>query len=169
MARKYTLWAAVSGLEAVSRLGLQIVVTAVVARLLRPEDFGVSALILTIVTVFSMFVAIPFEDALAQRKVLRTAHVGMALAASWLAAAGFLLVSVVLGQGLAWAYGQSEMALLLPATALSLFPAAPAVIGTALARRHRRFNAIALSSLVANAVASVATLARPFSARAYGR
>jgi len=162
LARKYTLWAAVSGLEAVSRLGLQIVVTAVLARLLAPQDFGVAALILAIVTVFSMFVAIPFEDALAQRKVLRAAHVGAALTASWLAAAVFLLMSVALGQGLAFAYGQSEMALLLPATALSLFPAAPMVIGTALARRRRRFNEIALSSLLANALASGATLVAAF-------
>jgi len=159
LARKYTLWATVSGLEAVSRVGLQVVVTAVLARLLRPEDFGVAALILALVTVFSMFVATPFEDALAQRKILRTAHVGVALAVSWLAATGFLVLSVALGKGLAWAYGQSQMALLLPATALSLFPTAPLVVGTALARRHRRFNAIALSSLIANVAASAATLA----------
>ncbi|MBB4196422.1 hypothetical protein CCR94_02810 [Rhodoblastus sphagnicola] len=162
MARRFYIWATVAGLEVVARLALQMGVTAVLARMLRPEDFGVSALILALVTVFSIFVAVPFEDALAQRKVLRRAHVGVALAASWLAAGVFLLVSVALGQGLARVYGQSQMALLLPAAALLLFPSAPLVIGTALARRHRQFNAMALSSLVGNAVASVATLVAAF-------
>ena len=158
MPRFYFIWATVAGLEAGFRLGLQVVVTAVLARLLRPEDFGVAALILTLVTIFSVFVATPFEDALAQRKVLRRRHVGAALTASWLAAGGFLLVSAALGQILAASYNQPEMALLLPAAALQLFPSAPVVIGTAMARRRRKFNAIALSSLIANAAASIIAL-----------
>ncbi len=159
MARRFYIWATVAGFEAASRLGLQVVVTAVLARLLRPEDFGVSALVLTLVAIFSVCVATPFEDALAQRKVLRRSHIGAALAVSWLAALGFVLLSVVLGQALATFYKQPEMAALLPVAALLLFPNAPLVIGTALARRRRRFNAIALSSLIANTAATAVALA----------
>ena len=156
---RVSAWAAIAGAEAAIRMLLQVIVTAVLARLLTPDEFGVTALVLTLVTIFNVFVAIPFEEPLAQRKYLRGAHVRTALAASWAAALVFLLLSVVLGYGMGRFYGVPAMTALLPTASLLLFPNVALVIATALARRRRAFNAIALASLIGNVTGSVAAIA----------
>ena len=65
--------------------------TAVLSRWLNPRDFGVAALALTVVTLASVVVGAPFEEALAQRKVLRLAHLRAALTACWLASLACVL------------------------------------------------------------------------------
>ena len=60
-------WLGWSGLDAVGRLAMLTASTAVLSRCMSPRDFGVAALVLTVVTVASVLVGAPFEDALAQR------------------------------------------------------------------------------------------------------
>lgn len=153
------LWAAISGAEVVARLLLQVVTTAVLARLLDPEAFGLSALALTLVTIFGVFTAVPFEEALAQRRTIRGAHFRAALAASWLGGLGFLIVSAVAGLLIDRAFDTRGMAIVLPVATLLLFPNTVVVLGTAVARRRRDFNAIAIASLVGNAAGSAVAIA----------
>lgn len=160
--RKVSGWAAIAGLEAASRLFLQVLTTAVLARLLTPDDFGTTALVLTVVTIFNVFVAVPFEEPLSQRKHLRGIHVRTALAASWAMGLLFLALSVPVGWGLGQHYDLPQLALLLPAASLMLFPNVAVVMATAVARRRRAFNAIALSSLVGNVVGTVAAIGLGF-------
>jgi O-antigen/teichoic acid export membrane protein len=157
--RRVSAWATIAGLEAVFRLVVQVVMTAILARLLTPDDFGATALVLTLVTIFNVFVAVPFEEPLAQRKHLRGAHVRTALAASWAAALVFLVLSVPAGQLMGWAYDAPVMGWLLPVASLLLLPNVALVTATALARRRRAFNAIALASLIGNLTGAVAAVA----------
>jgi len=153
------LWAAISGGEVVVRLLLQVITTAVLARLLDPEDFGLSTLALTLVTIFSVFTAMPFEEALAQRRIIRGAHVRATLAASWLGSAFFLLLSFAAGLAIDRAFSTHGMTMVLPAATLMLFPNTVVVLGTAVARRRRDFNAVALSSLIGNVTGAVCAIA----------
>lgn len=160
--RKMSGWAAIAGLEAASRLFLQVLTTAVLARLLTPDDFGTTALVLTVVTIFNVFVAVPFEEPLSQRKHLRGIHVRTALAASWAMGLLFLALSVPIGWGLGRHYDVPDLAFLLPAASLMLFPNVAVVIATAVARRRQAFNSIALSSLVGNVAGTVAAIGLGF-------
>ncbi len=64
-------WLGWAGADATGRLALLTGSTALFSRLLCPRDFGVTALALTFVAVGAVFVGMPFEEALAQRRRLR--------------------------------------------------------------------------------------------------
>ncbi len=149
---RFRIWAAIAGLEAATRLFLQVVTTAVLARILPADDFGITALITTLVTIFTVCVGMPFEEAIAQRKVLRSAHVGAALSASYLVGMTCFILSLGLGMLLGWVYHQSQMQVLLPVATLLVFPNAALIVATAMARRYRQFNAVAIASFTGNVV-----------------
>ncbi|WP_020179874.1 oligosaccharide flippase family protein [Methylopila sp. M107] len=145
-------WLGWAGADAIGRILLLTVSTAILSRILSPQDFGVSALVLTIVTVMAVFVGAPFEEALAQRRSLRRSHVEAALAASWAAGLVVIALSVPLGFALAAAYARPEMAGLLPVAALTILFSGHGDITTALARRRRRFNDVAFANLTAHVI-----------------
>ncbi|ALK10904.1 oligosaccharide flippase family protein [Blastochloris viridis] len=145
-------WVGWAGLDALGRLVLLTGSTVVFSRYLAPSDFGITALVLTVVAVAAVFVGMPFEEALAQRRVLRKAALEAALAASWLVGLVLLALSIAGGWLLAEAYGEPDMRLLLPVAMLTIFFSGHSDIVTALARRHRRFNEVAIATLVGNLI-----------------
>ncbi|WP_245576929.1 oligosaccharide flippase family protein [Kaistia adipata] len=155
-------WIGWAGADAIGRLALLTGSTIILSRMLTPHDFGVSALVLILVAVAAVCVGAPFEEALAQRRALRRAHLGAALALSWLVALGLLLVSIPGGIWLADLYGAPEMRLLLPVAMLSIFFSGHSDIATALARRLKRFNDVAMATLVGHVVGIALSLAIAF-------
>ena len=144
-------WLGWSGLETVGRLAMLTAGTAVLSRCLSPRDFGVAALALTVATAASITVGAPFEEALAQRKVLRLVHLRAALSACWLASLAWFVVSIPLGLALAWAYDEREIALLLPASMVSIFFVGHSDILSGLVRRQRHFTDLSIATLIGNA------------------
>jgi O-antigen/teichoic acid export membrane protein len=145
-------WIGWAGLDAIGRLALLTGSTIVFSRLLAPRDFGVTALVLTLVAVAAVFVGSPFEEALAQRRGVRMAHLRAALGASWAIGAVILAASIPLGHALAEHYGEPEFRSLLPVAMASVFFSGHSDIVTALARRLRRFNDVAYATLVGHVV-----------------
>lgn len=152
-------WIGWAGLDAIGRLALLTGSTAIFSRMLSPRDFGVTALVLTFVAAAAVFVGMPFEEALAQRKHLRRIHLNAALGASWAVAAPIVLLSALAGWALGRAYGEPEIAMLLPVSMISIFFTGHTAILTALARRLRRFNDLAYASLVGHVIGIAASLA----------
>ena len=155
-------WIGWAGLEAIGRLALLTGSTIVFSRLLAPRDFGVTALVLTIVATAAIFVGSPFEEALTQRRYLRGAHVRAALSVSWLIGAVLVGLSILGGSALSRLYGADEIAVLLPVAMASVFFSGHSDIVTALARRRRRFNDVAIATLAGHAVGIAASLALAF-------
>jgi O-antigen/teichoic acid export membrane protein len=152
-------WLGWSGVDAVGRLAMLTASTAVLSRCLSPHDFGVAALALTVVTVASVVVGAPFEEALAQRKVLRLAHLRAAVSASWLASLACVLLAVPLGFILARAYGEPQFVWLLPVGMISAFFSGHSDIVTGLIRRQRRFADLAKATLFGHAIGISASVA----------
>lgn len=145
-------WIGWAGLDAFGRLALLTGSTIIFSRLLTPRDFGVTALVLTIVALAAVFVGQPFEEALAQRRHLRKEHLNAALGASWLMGATLILIATVLSALLAERYGEPEVARLLPVAMISIFFSGHSDILTALARRQQRFNDVAYATLAGHVV-----------------
>ncbi len=152
MQRNLWKWLAWSSIDAVGRLIALLVGTIVLSRLLSPQDLGLSALVLIVVTVASVFVGAPFEEVLAQKKALRRAHVATALAASWVIGGAFTLASIPVAYLLAKAYGQPEMLWLLPTASLSIVISGQGDVMTGVARRLRRFDSISIATLTGNVI-----------------
>lgn len=155
-------WIGWAGADAFGRLALLTGSTVILSRMLEPRDFGVSALVLTLVAVASVCVGAPFEEALAQRRALRKSHLSAALAVAWLVALGLFALSVVGGFWLGHAYGEPEMRVLLPVAMLSIFFSGHSDIATALARRLHRFNDVAIATLGGHAIGIALSLAIAF-------
>ncbi len=145
-------WIGWAGADTVGRLALLTLSTAICSRLLTPRDFGITALVLTVVTVASVLAGSPFEEALAQRRVLRKQHLRAALTASWLISAILLGLSIPLGWVLADLYQESEIAILLPIAMVSIFFSGHSDVATGLARRLHRFNEVARATLIGNVI-----------------
>lgn len=155
-------WLGWAGLDAVSRLVLLTGATIVFTRLLTPRDFGVAALVLTIVTTAAIFVGSPFEEALAQRRHVRLLHFRAALGASFAIGAVILAACALFAPSLGAYYGDPRVAWLLPAAMTQIFFSGHSDIATALARRMRRFNDVAAATILGHVVGVGASLALAF-------
>lgn len=151
-------WVGAGLAEAGGRLVILSGTTAYLAHALTPGDFGASALCLSVVTIFSVFVGMPYEEALAQARVVRRADLAAVMAVSLAAALAFILAAFPVGLAMdAW-YHRADLVLILPATALSLIAQGPLCIATAVARRRKAFYAINLSSLIGHVAGAGAAL-----------
>lgn len=151
-ARTVLGWIGWAGGDAVGRLILLSASTIVLSRLIPAEEFGISAIVLTMSAAAALLVGAPFEEALVQKKVLRGAHLRTAFGFSMLVALALIALSLVGGPLLAGAYASPEMAMLLPLSMLSVAFSGHGDLATALARRRHRFNDIAASNLISHAV-----------------
>ena len=138
--------------DAVGRVVLLASATIILSRIVAVEDFGISAIVLAIAAAAGFFVGTPFEEALVQRRVLRTADLRSAFTVSMLLGLVLVLISLPAATWLAEIYNSPEMALLLPVTMLSIFFNGHGDLATALARRRRRFDDIAAASLISHAI-----------------
>lgn len=153
------LWIGASTADACVRLAAQTLTTIVVARLLPAETFGVALMILSVVAVFSAFIGLPLEESLAQRQRLTLGHVQSALFVSLMLTVVVLVVVLAASPTLARVTGVPEIALWLPVATLFLVGEGPGAIVRALARRHRRFVALAVSQSAGVVVASAVAIA----------
>ncbi len=138
-----------SGFDALGRVLLQVMATVMFARLLEPGTFGLAALAAVYVGVPSMVVTALFEEALAQRRRVRSAYFASALGAVLLLGVALVAVIGALSAFLPLEDGPTDAALSLASVyAVILFADGPLSIYTAIARRHRRFRDIALGNLL---------------------
>lgn len=149
-------WLMSSGADAAGRFALQIVGTVVLTRLLAPELFGLSALTMVYVGVLSASTTALFEEALSQRRIVRKAHFGGALAAVLVIAIGLCAALNAAVMMLRGATGvASDLLPLVAMCSLLLFVDGPLSIVTAVARRHRRFGDIAAGNFFGVALGTI--------------
>ncbi len=121
----------------------------VMARLLTPEDFGLASLANSVAIFLGGFTGgLPFEEALAQRRVLRRAHLDTALGVSCLGTLGLMVAIAITGFLVGPLFGAADFWLLLAASFLPTLAQAFTTTHTAVARRRRDFGLIARSNSV---------------------
>ena len=145
-------WLGWAGLDTVSRLALLTGSTAIFSRILSPHDFGITALVLIVVTVATVFVGTPFEEALAQRRVLRRRHIEAAMGAALAAGLILFALSFPLAYALAELYHEPDIKYLLPVGMGSIFFAGHSDVMTGLARRIHRFNDVSIATIIGNII-----------------
>lgn len=155
-------WIGWAGLDAVGRFVLLSVATIVFSRLLDADDFGISAIVLAIVAAAGLMVGAPFEDALAQRRILRRAHLCSALTFGLMVSVGLIALSVPVAPLVAAAFDEPVMELLLPVTMVSVLFSGHGDLVTARARRMQRFNVISAGNLFSHVVAVPIALVAAF-------
>jgi O-antigen/teichoic acid export membrane protein len=148
--------------DAIGRVVLLATATIILSRLVDVEGFGISAIVLAIAAAAGFLVGTPFEEALVQRRVLRTIDLRSAFTMSMLLGAVLVLVSILAAPWIARIYDTPEMTWILPVVMVSILFNGHGDLATALARRRRRFEDIAAASLISHGVGVVVTIALAF-------
>ncbi len=139
-------------------LAVQVVATVVLARLLKPEDFG----LVTMVTTFSLLLsncgANGFTEALIQREdldhALATNIFWINLGVGALLTAGFAAAGSLLSRF----YGDPRIVYVAAAISLTIFFSSTWVVHTALLKRAMRFSVISANDIFARAVSVVVSI-----------
>lgn len=157
--RQLRSWIGVSAADAVIRLGVQLLSTVIMARLLPAESFGLALLVLSVASVAGAFIGLPFEESLIQRRRLLTGHLEVALFVSLALSLAAILLSLVLGPALAHLSGKDGLIFWLPVATIFLVGQGPAAICRALARRYRRFVELAVCQALAMTISCFTAIA----------
>src|SRR5581483_1264403 len=133
-------------------LGVQVVSTVVLARLLAPADFGVVAMVTTISMLLMSFGTSGFSEAVIQPKDVNQFQASNLF---WITCAiGFILTLgfALSGSLLARFYRNPLVTLVTVVISASIFISALSTVHIALLRRAMRFSAVAANDVIARAV-----------------
>ncbi len=122
---------------------LQLAFTAVMARLLAPADFGLMAICLVALRLFSYFSQLGLGAALVQRERLGPEEVRLALGLTWVVCTAGMLGALAAAPALAWFFRTPGVVPLLGALAPSLLVTGLGAVPVALLRRDLRFRELA--------------------------
>jgi O-antigen/teichoic acid export membrane protein len=148
--------------DAIGRVILLASATIILSRVIDVEAFGVSAIVLAIAVAAGFLVGTPFEEALVQRRILRSVDLRSAFTVSMLLGVLLVVISIVASPWLASVYKTPEMTWLLPAAMVSVLFNGHGDLATALARRRRRFDDIAAANLISHGIGVIVTIALAF-------
>lgn len=156
---KGTVWSAVGQ---GSTILLQFAVTAILARLLSPADFGLMAMVLVVVNFAMMFSELGMSAPVIQRREVSPAQLSSVFAVNVLAGVGLTAVIFGLAGPLGWAFGEPRVAPLLRAASLTYVLSAPGITHRALLQKRLQFRRLAVTDLVGASVYGVVSIGCAF-------
>lgn len=138
---------AYTALEKYSNIAVQLAITAVLARLLPPADFGVVAVATVIITFFALFTDMGISTAIVQNKALTEKDISNIFS--------FTLWSGIILAGLFFAsswfignyYKSNTLIVICQLLSLNLFTSSITIVPNALFYKHKDFKYIALRGL----------------------
>lgn len=139
--------------------GLQVaglIVQAVLARLLAPDDFGTIAIVLVFINIAQVFVQSGLNTALIQKKEADDVDFSTVLYASFVIAVVFYLIIFFLAPVMARFYENMELVRLLRVLSLILFPGALNTVQNAFISRNMLFKKLFRISMVAVLISGIA-------------
>jgi PST family polysaccharide transporter len=138
-----TKGAALIGMAQAYRIGLNIISTVLLARLLTPDDFGLIAMVSTILAFVSLVQDLGLNQVTIQRQQISHAQIS---ALFWVTAGFSFVLAVMLAlcaPAVAWLFGDSRLVVLTIAFSFLVFLGGSQSQQLALLNRELRFKAIA--------------------------
>lgn len=139
-------------------LGVQIVATVILARLLIPRDFGLVTMVTTFSLLFVNFGLNGFTEAVVQREEIN--HF-LASNLFWLNVGAGLFLTVGFasaGSLLAWFYGDPLVAHIALGMSLTIIATSTSVLHLALLKRAMRFSAVSMNGIIAQATSLLVSI-----------
>jgi lipopolysaccharide exporter len=133
-----------AGLGAAANVLFQIGFTAAMARLLKPADFGLMAMALVALRLFSYFSQLGLGAALVQRERVDTQDVRCALGLTWLVCIGAAAAVAVSAPAIGWFFRDDAVVPLVRVLSLNLPIVGLGAVSMALVRREMRYRAQAV-------------------------
>ena len=149
-------------------MGAQLAITAILARIVTPEEFGLLAIITVFTTFFSLFSDMGIGIAVVQFRDLEEHDFGALFVLSGLVALALAGLFCLASPAIAAFYGEQSLIPLCCASSLSLVFATLNMVPNGLMLREKRFGSIGLRLVVATVVSgAIAVVAAFLGAGAY--
>ena len=145
-----------------ANLVISLGVTAVLARLLSPEQFGVIAVAMVIIAFFNLIADIGLFPAVIQYKNLTKDELGNLFSISCYLGFILALILVLIAPLIAGYYGQPLLRNIIRLLAIGLFFTASSVVPNALFYRERMFKFIAIRSFIIQIVLGAVSISAAF-------
>lgn len=163
-ARAGAMW---SVLQIVIRNLISIGTTAVLARLLTPDDYGLMGMVATLTALLLVFSDMGLSWATIQKRQLTSFQVSNLFWVNTLAGGLLWLLSIVAAPHVATFYGRAELYAVVVALGANFFVGGIAVQPFALLQRRMSFRIVAEIEVVAMFIAAVAALIAAFAGLGY--
>jgi PST family polysaccharide transporter len=144
------------------KFAVSIVATAILARLLTPQDYGLIGMVAVATQFVAMFKDMGLSLATIQRSEINYDQISTLFWVNVTISFGIMLVMMVAAPGVAWFFGEPKLTMITIVTALGFLIGGLAVQHEALLRRQMRFfvlSAIAFTSMTLGYVAGIALAA----------
>ncbi len=136
-----------------SSIMVQLVVTALLSRLVTPEEYGLMAIVVVFMAFFQMFTDMGISVAIVQFRDLEERDFGALFALSLLLGAVLAGLFCLISLPISWLYGYGELVGLCCAASPMLLFSCANMVPNGLMLRERRFAAIGARLVVSNLVA----------------
>ncbi len=152
-----------SGISQFTRLLLQLVITAILARLLTPNDFGLLAMAIVFANFVSIFRDFGLTAALIQRKGLTEQHLSTSF---WInISAGLFLAMILacLAPAIAYFYGEGRLTFIMLVLASTFFISSFGIVQRALLAKGLHFRSLAIVEILGVSVSGTVAVVLAFS------
>lgn len=156
---KAVLW---SGTSQLTGLGLQIIIGAVLARLLFPEDFGMLGMVAVFSGFVGMFQELGLGAAIVQRKDITEEHLSSVFLTNIVAGLFLSIVMLGLAPGIAYFYGEKRLTLITLVLGTRFFISSFGIIQRTLLTKQLDFKKLAIIDIFSEALAGVSAIILAF-------
>lgn len=137
-----------SGVEKYSGLVVSIIVSAVLARILSPDEFGIVTIATVLIHFLAMFATMGIGPAIIQRNDLTQKDLNSIFTFSLLVGLGLSILFILASWPIATYYENEQLILVCQILSINLFFAAANMVPNALMAKNKRFKDIARRTLI---------------------
>lgn len=151
-----------SGISQVICLLLQLGITAILARLLTPKDFGLLAMVVVFTNLVMIFRDFGLTAALVQRKEITDEHLSSSFWVNVLTGLFLALLLAALSPAIAYFYGENKLTSIIMVLASTFFISSFGIIQTALFTKELNFKSLAIVEILAVAISGAVAIILAF-------
>jgi len=152
-----------AGISQITRLLLQLGITALLARLLTPNDFGLLAMVVVFTNLVMIFRDFGLTAALIQRKGLTEEHLSSSFWINVLTGLLLAFLLVVLAPAIAYFYRENRLTPVIMVLASTFFISSFGIVQIALFTKGLNFKPLAIIEMLAVAISGIAAVVLAFS------
>ena len=146
------------GVSRLVRVVCQLASIIFLSRLLTPEDFGVVATVVSLVTVVNLLRELGLAHAIVQQPKIDNDELNCLFKFTCLLGVGLFATSILIGFGASWFFGDGRLVYLAPFYGLASMLSSVEVIALGLLRRKLKFQTIAIREIVAGIIGTAGSI-----------
>lgn len=151
-----------TGVAKYSGIVISLVISAILARLISPSEFGTVAIVTVILNFMSMFATMGIFPAIIQRNDLTQGNLNSIFTFSLISGATAMFILIGMSWSVADFYGDQTLIYICWLLSINLFFTAANLVPNALMSKNKRFKEIAIRTLILQIISGIISVAAAF-------